>query len=68
MMKLYRITIKTYKFQPYVLAEDSEKAYQKVRKFLDVKDLCFSKEREMKCVELLADEDYYSDVEEMVFI
>lgn len=66
-MKLYRVSINTYKFKPYVIAEDSEKAYQKVKKFLDEKDLCFSKEREMKCVELLADDNYYGDVEDMLF-
>ena len=38
----------------YVIAENSDEAYKKVRKFLDENDLGFTKDRELDKVELIA--------------
>ena len=43
----------------YVVAEDSEEAYRKVRASLDKRDLGFSNEREMYRVELMAENTDY---------
>jgi hypothetical protein len=45
----------------YVVADDPEEAYRKVRDSLDKRDLGFSKERELSKVELLAAEANYPD-------
>ena len=45
----------------YVVAENSELAYQKVRKYFDEKDIGFVREREMDTVELVADEAEYPE-------
>jgi len=52
----------------YVIAEDSEKAYQKVRKFLDDEDYGFAKEREMDKIELIAEDCKYPDIGTMLFL
>lgn len=41
----------------YVAAEDSHKAYMKLREYLDVKDIGFAKDRELLTVELIGDEN-----------
>jgi len=43
----------------YVVAEDAAKAYQRVRDALDEFKLGFVREREMKSVELVAEEAEY---------
>lgn len=52
----------------YVVAQNSDDAYKKVRKFLDDKDLCFSCDREMKSVELIADDAEYCAVRTLLFL
>ena len=58
LMKLYRITLQG-NFpaigDPYVVAENSDLAYQKVKDFLDKKDYGFSHERELDKIELIAE-------------
>ena len=69
-MKLYRVTLRgggEYKIS-YAVEEDSDKAYRKVREFLDDKGLCFQDERELQCVELIADTKQYSGLGTMLFI
>lgn len=39
----------------YVIAENSDEAYNKVKKFLDENDIGFKKDRELDKVELIAD-------------
>src|SRR5574343_201492 len=68
--KLYRVTLKGMTYNStgvaygssYVIAENSDEAYQKVRKFLNENDLGFSKDRELDKVELIADSYRYTDV------
>jgi len=74
-MKLYRVNLKGFGYSncvvygsSYVVAEDSHKAYLKVRKYLDDKGYGFKKEREMKSVDLIADEDEYTDVQTRLFL
>jgi len=43
----------------YVIAENPEEAYRKVRNHLDAKNLGFASDREMKTIELLAEDDEY---------
>jgi len=52
---------KTAYGRAFVVAADAEEAYQKVRKYLDEKDLGFTYEREMDSVELIADDTDYPD-------
>jgi len=68
--KLYRVTLKGMTYNStgvaygssYVIAENSDEAYQKVRIFLNENDLGFSKDRELDKVELIADSYRYTDV------
>jgi len=68
-MKLYLVEIRTYgalQFN-YVIAKTPDQAYQKVRDFLEKKDWCFSKERELKSVTLIAEESEYPKCETHLF-
>ena len=74
-MKLFRVIIRggcsttsTNYHYSYVVAENSVIAYEKVRKFLDEKDLCFSSEREMESVELIAEEGNYPECRTILFL
>jgi hypothetical protein len=75
-MKLYKVNLRGMTFSAtgtvygvsYVVAEDSEKAYQKVRKFLDKNDLGFSKDRELDSVELIAEDSQYTDTRTMLYL
>ena len=68
--KLYRVTLRGMTYNStgvaygssYVIAENSDEAYKKVRKFLDENDLGFTKYRELDKVELIADSYRYTDV------
>ena len=70
-MKLYRVNLrnnyKKYRTS-YVVANDSNEAYLIVKKYLEERDLCFSRERELSSVELLADSDEHSNVETLLLI
>ena len=52
----------------YVVAEDSEKAYQIVKRHLDLLHIGFSHEREMRSVELVATEENYTMTGHALFI
>jgi len=52
----------------YVVAENSDIAYRMVRKFLDEKNLGFSKDRGLKEVELVAGEYQYNDTRRMLYL
>ena len=56
--KLYRITLRGY-YTVYVVAKDTTEAYGIVRSDLDKRDYGFSKGREMKNIELLAEDAEY---------
>ncbi len=74
--KLYRVTLKgmTSSYTgaaygiSYVVAENSDEAYQKVKRFLDEKNLGFSKDRELDKVELIADTYQYTDVGSLLYL
>ncbi len=74
--KLYKVTLRgmtsstsgTAYGISYVVAEDPEKAYQKVRSFLDAGNIGFKKDREMHTVELLAETYKYTDTRTMLFL
>lgn len=70
-MKLYLVSIKTCGRygKSYVVADNPDQAYKKIRSFLDKNDLCFSDERRLESVVLLADTNHYgSDAETMLFL
>lgn len=52
----------------YVVAEDSAKAYQQVRDYLDKYGLCFTTDREMESVTLLAEHSQYPYCQHMLFL
>jgi len=67
--KLYKITLKGMTYSStgvvygvsYAIAENPDQAYQKVKKFLDEKDLGFSKDRALDKIELIAENYQYTD-------
>ncbi len=52
----------------YVVATDSAKAYRQVRDYLDEHKLCFSGDREMESVALLAEHSRYPACQRMLFL
>lgn len=74
--KLYKVTLKGMTHSStgvkyginYVVANDSEEAYKKVRKFLDDGDMGFSSERELDKIELLAENYQYTNTQYMLFL
>ena len=70
-MKLYKITLKgifSNIRSPYVVAENSDEAYQKVKDYLDKKDYGFSHERELDKIELLAEDCEYPKCKTILFL
>lgn len=75
-MKLYRIKLKgmcglftgaSYG-NPYVVAENPSEALNKVQKYLNEKDIGFTKDREMDKIELLAEEGDYPECQIQLFL
>lgn len=69
-MKLYKVNLNGYSdySTAYAIADTTEESYLLVKKFLDKEGLCFSHERQLKSVELLADEKHYGEIETMLFV
>ena len=53
--------------ESYVIAEDPNEAYLKVRSFLNENDIGLKIHRELKFIELLADEYQYNHTGTMIF-
>ena len=69
--KLYLVKLRTYRrkySESYVVAKNTDAAYKKIRKFLDDNDLCFSSERELESIILLAEDTQYPDCEKVLFL
>ena len=74
--KLFRVTLKGMLYSStgvvygvsYIVAENTDEAYQKVKSFLDENDLGFSSERELDKVELIADTYRHTDVHTLLFL
>jgi hypothetical protein len=45
----------------FVIAENPNEAYEKVRKSLDNRDIGFDKDRELSSIELIAEQTLYPD-------
>lgn len=64
-MKLYKVTLTGLDFNStrcpispsFIVADDAQTAYDKVKAWLDKNEYGFYKERELKCVELIAEEN-----------
>lgn len=75
-MKLYRIKLKgmcglftgTSYGHPYVVAENPTEALNKVQKYINEKDLGFTKDREMDTITLLAEEGDYPECQIQLFL
>lgn len=52
----------------YVVAENSEEAYRKLRDSLDKRDLGFAPQREMETVELLAEQKDYPNCRHALYL
>ena len=52
----------------YVIAEDANLAYEKVRKYLDEKDYGFRDDRAMESVQLLAEDYEYTETRVRLFL
>jgi len=67
-MKLYKVTLRGMTYNStdvaygssYVVAKNSNEAYNKVKKFLDENNIGFTKDREFNKVELIADTYRYT--------
>lgn len=74
--KLFRVTLKgmTYCYLgvaygvSYVVADNSDEAYLKVKKFLDEKGLGNPKDRELDKVELIADSYHYTNAGNLLYL
>lgn len=76
-LKLYRVLLRgmqhSYGNQvshgdAYVVAENSDEAYKKLRAYVDEKDLGFYRERELDTVQLIAEEADYPDCGKHLFL
>jgi hypothetical protein len=52
----------------YVVAYNTDDAYERVRGFLDREDLGFGHERELEKIELMASEGRYNDTGHLLFV
>lgn len=74
--KLYRVVLRgmTHNMvgisrgNSFVIAKDTAEAYQKVREYLDSKDLGFRYERELDTITLLAEEGDYPECRTQLFL
>jgi len=74
-MKLFRVNLKglhsitSVNLQSsYVIAEDTKLAYGKVREYLDKIDYGFRSDRELESIQLLAEDNDYTDVRTRLFL
>ena len=74
--KLYRVTLRgmtssvtgvSYGMS-YVVAKNTEEAYQKLKKFVEENDLGYSSQRELDKVELLAEDYQYTSTGTMLLL
>jgi hypothetical protein len=77
MKKLYKVTLKGMTCstagsiaygESYVIAEDETKAYNKVKDFLDENYIGFSYDRALATIEVLAEDDRYTDYGHLLFL
>jgi len=67
--KLYKVELNGWRIHAsYVVAENSDEAYRKVRNFLDSKDWGFREDRELKCVTLIAENTEYPACGTQLFV
>lgn len=75
--KLYRVTLKGMTYSSgggvirgisYVVAEDLNEAYGKVRTFLDQNNYGYKSDRELDKIELIADSYEYNNVGHILFL
>ena len=70
-MKLFKVTCRGLSdrhFEAYAVANDSHTAYQMVRDSLEQRSIGFDKERELKSVELIADDTEYPECERRLYL
>ncbi|GEM_PF-2642415 len=75
-MKLYKVTLKGLKSSitgvnlgySYVLADDPSEAYNKLKKFIEDRNLGFEHEREMEKIELPADSYEYNNTGHIIIL
>jgi len=75
-LNLYKVTLRSLDYNPrnlaygisYVVAENSDEAYQKVKNFLDKYHIGYRKERELDKVELLASSYKYNNLGAILYL
>ena len=74
--KLYIVTLKGMRFSysgnivrgiSYVIAENPDEAYKKVRNYLDKKDIGYAGERTLEKIELIAEDYEYTFTGHLLF-
>jgi uncharacterized pyridoxamine 5'-phosphate oxidase family protein len=66
-LKLYKVMIQKPGVYFYVVATDTDTAYEKVRADLDARDYYFYKDRRLKAVYLLAEASETAEFEQRLF-
>jgi len=73
--KLYRVTLRGMRASTgviygvsYVVADDSEAAYRAVKKYLDMNDIGFKRDRILASIELLAESGEFPDCSTMLYL
>lgn len=74
--KLYKVTLRGMTYSTsgpvygisYVIAYNAEEAYRKVKSTLDTNDIGYSRDRALDKIELLAENDRYTDTNTILYI
>jgi len=67
-LKLYKVECRNHDLEAYVVAADPTTAYKEFREFLDIYDIGFDHQRELKSVTLLAEASDYPDCKMRLFL
>lgn len=77
-LKLYRVTLRGMRHSSlasgviygiaYVVADDAEQAYRKVRDSLEKRDIGFKSDRELLSIELLAEDNNYPGCNAILYV
>ena len=66
--KLYKVTLRAYWGQFYVVAGSSDAAYNKIKKDLDNRSIGTAKDRELKSASLIAEDEDYPNCEVRLYL
>lgn len=65
--KLYKVNLRAYWCEYYVVAESPDKAYKRIKTDLEKREIGFNKDRELRGVLLIAEDVDYPDCETRLY-